>query len=588
MSPMEPNSERPSFVSPAPFSNSAISVTAPVLTEDTISSPEPTGVEPIPVFTSSMGCPPIDISAPNPESAQAFFDPADSFGFQDISQSGRVNAQRVFQYDAPHQNNNNVYANANCSALFVEKKNLFLPCPSVYTEGQHQKAISKAFHSTRCLRRQHIVNQCRHDPVRYRAGGSSSSSICSRSSSSSPGTSRRYSNASLGKLSTSTDEDMSLNPSTPNTPITPLTPSETNGETLKDVTIFNFPVTNSHMNLSGTDSSINSQLSCSYGRLPLDLDIDDDDDVFSNDISTIPATISSLPVSPQDTTVTDCCNIRNHQYRANDNLYSFSNKTALTTAGTTTTTTTTSQNVNCATDAAFLSSTFLSHHQHNNICHMTQCHNDEKKGDAGLIPQASSSSSTESMSPSHDPLPAVLSAALQVCETGELGQSRDSNNNESSALNGGLNPTPNPNPALLSAALEAYQSGQITPLLKHELKWVIQLRRLSLGKDEMEVSFDPPTVAQMSDAEMTRAERRRKQNRIAARKFRQKRKSVEEQLVQTIQALKETNSSLEQKAEQLRGEKQALMEFMADHLLVCPFLSQLQLENLAIGDDPAS
>ncbi|RUS79361.1 hypothetical protein EGW08_012882 [Elysia chlorotica] len=583
MSPMEPNSDRPSFVLQAHFSNSAISETAPVLTPDTISSPEPTGAEPIPVFTSALACPPIDVLTADTVSGQQFLAPDESLGFQETSHAGRVDAQMVFQYDTSFHNNNNIYTNTNCSAHFPENINASIPCSSVFTEGQHQRNANK----TRCVRRQHVVTHCRHDPVRYRAGGSTSS-ICSRSSSSSPGTSRRYSNTSLGKLSTSTDEDVSMNPSTPNTPmtpLTPLTPGDTNGNALKDVTIFKFPATDSHTISCGTDNSI----SCSYGRLALDLDLEEDDDVFCNDISTIPTTIHTLSSkTTEETTVTDHCNARSHQNR-NDNLYTFANNLAHSATASTTTTTT---SINSHADIALLSSALLSHNQHSNHRHTAQCAKFKDAEDTGVPAPVgcSRASLSSSLSSGPDPLPALLDDVLQACDASSLGPSRDSNNNESAGLDPGLQPTapsPSPSPALLSAALEAYQSGQITPLLKHELKWVIQLRRLSLGKDEMEVSFDPPTVAQMSDAEVTRAERRRKQNRIAARKFRQKRKSVEEQLVQTIQALKETNSSLEQKAEQLRGEKQALMEFMADHLLVCPFLSQLQLENLVIAEDAA-
>lgn len=40
------------------------------------------------------------------------------------------------------------------------------------------------------------------------------------------------------------------------------------------------------------------------------------------------------------------------------------------------------------------------------------------------------------------------------------------------------------------AALEAYNTGTITPLLKEELKYYIQSRRLSEGKNELVVDFN--------------------------------------------------------------------------------------------------
>ena len=41
------------------------------------------------------------------------------------------------------------------------------------------------------------------------------------------------------------------------------------------------------------------------------------------------------------------------------------------------------------------------------------------------------------------------------------------------------------------AALESYNTGKITPLLKEELKYYIQTRRLSEGKKELVVDFSP-------------------------------------------------------------------------------------------------
>ena len=43
---------------------------------------------------------------------------------------------------------------------------------------------------------------------------------------------------------------------------------------------------------------------------------------------------------------------------------------------------------------------------------------------------------------------------------------------------------------LYLAAMESYQTGSLTPILKEELKYHIQSRRMSEGKDEMIVEFD--------------------------------------------------------------------------------------------------
>ncbi|XP_012946022.1 uncharacterized protein LOC101863713 [Aplysia californica] len=137
--------------------------------------------------------------------------------------------------------------------------------------------------------------------------------------------------------------------------------------------------------------------------------------------------------------------------------------------------------------------------------------------------------------------------------------------------------------SLLSAARESVRCGRLTPLLKVELKYLIQARRMSEGKDEMEVSFEPRADAQLSASELERVERRRRQNRAAAKKFREKRKSTEESLLKNIQELQETNSRLVEQAKQLRHEKQLLMEIVAEHLLVCPHLGQLPVD--IIGGD---
>ena len=46
------------------------------------------------------------------------------------------------------------------------------------------------------------------------------------------------------------------------------------------------------------------------------------------------------------------------------------------------------------------------------------------------------------------------------------------------------------NVKLYMAAIESYRTGSITPILKEELKYSIQSRRLSEGKDEMVVEFE--------------------------------------------------------------------------------------------------
>ena len=498
---MEPTSERSSFVPPAPFPNaSAISATAPVLTEDTVSSP---GVESVPIFTSGLLCSSAAMLTSNHEPAPSFFSSHDCFGLHDIAQSGYNNAETIINSDACHNQSSNENIRPSSSAPCIPNENELLRCSSVFIEGQQQNTSNKNAFGARCLRRQHAANPCRHGPMRYLPKGSSSS-ISSRSSSSSPGTNRRYSNA---KSCSSTDEDMSTNPNTPNTPITPLTPGDVNGDALnKAGTIFNFPVIDSRtVNSSNINSNNNlcnindknNQSACVCEGLDLDLDLDDDDDVFCSDLSAIPTTITPFSTNittALEPTIAGSCSMRNQQNHNNGGPQScLGNKNTIA-AATGTVNTTSTTNVNCSTDSvALFSSAFLSHHQPDSS-YVTR----PRTGENDLAVTCSNSHASTN-SPSQNSLPALLSDALQVCQKDELGETPDPNNNNSSGSDrtDALSPSSSPNPALLSAALEAYQSGQITPLLKHELKWVIQLRRLSQGKEEMEVSFEPPTVAQV-------------------------------------------------------------------------------------------
>lgn len=45
---------------------------------------------------------------------------------------------------------------------------------------------------------------------------------------------------------------------------------------------------------------------------------------------------------------------------------------------------------------------------------------------------------------------------------------------------------------LRKATTAALETGQLTPIIKEELKLFIQSRRLSIGQDELTVTFSPP------------------------------------------------------------------------------------------------
>ena len=52
--------------------------------------------------------------------------------------------------------------------------------------------------------------------------------------------------------------------------------------------------------------------------------------------------------------------------------------------------------------------------------------------------------------------------------------------------------------SLATAAMSAVQTGSVTPLIKEELKYSIQSRRLAKGKDELQVEFMEPAPEKVS------------------------------------------------------------------------------------------
>ncbi|XP_045187009.1 uncharacterized protein LOC123544919 [Mercenaria mercenaria] len=112
------------------------------------------------------------------------------------------------------------------------------------------------------------------------------------------------------------------------------------------------------------------------------------------------------------------------------------------------------------------------------------------------------------------------------------------------------------------AALESYSTGKITPLLKEELKYYIQTRRLSEGKNELVVDFDtvPKKSQKLRPDEVARLERRREQNRRASEKFRSKKKTEVQNLQKIYQQLEQRNKELLRELGNLQAERDALYE----------------------------
>lgn len=53
---------------------------------------------------------------------------------------------------------------------------------------------------------------------------------------------------------------------------------------------------------------------------------------------------------------------------------------------------------------------------------------------------------------------------------------------------------------LIRATNHALETGSLTPIIKEELKCLIQSRRLSLGQDELQVTFTTQSVPEVINA----------------------------------------------------------------------------------------
>ncbi|XP_076443035.1 uncharacterized protein LOC143281672 [Babylonia areolata] len=123
---------------------------------------------------------------------------------------------------------------------------------------------------------------------------------------------------------------------------------------------------------------------------------------------------------------------------------------------------------------------------------------------------------------------------------------------------------------LAKAEKQAMESGTITPLVKQELKLLIQSRRLSQGKEELKVGFKEPCQHKLTPEEEERRQRRKDQNRRAAKRFRQNKKVRESTLMEEIGMLEGKNDGLREKVTELQRVKDRLLKHIYRHLVSCP------------------
>ncbi|XP_076100504.1 uncharacterized protein LOC143069647 [Mytilus galloprovincialis] len=132
----------------------------------------------------------------------------------------------------------------------------------------------------------------------------------------------------------------------------------------------------------------------------------------------------------------------------------------------------------------------------------------------------------------------------------------------------------NNNNTLLDATLLALKTGNLAPLIKEDLKYTIQSRRYKQGQEELKVEIPKEKIYELTVEEKIKIDRRREQNRQAAHRFREKKKSTSSLLFKKIQEQEADNMKKTNEVKELRKEKEQLQKMLFEHLLVCPNAKQ--------------
>ncbi|XP_076100503.1 cyclic AMP-dependent transcription factor ATF-3-like [Mytilus galloprovincialis] len=120
------------------------------------------------------------------------------------------------------------------------------------------------------------------------------------------------------------------------------------------------------------------------------------------------------------------------------------------------------------------------------------------------------------------------------------------------------------------ATLTALETGELTPLVKEELKYTIQSRRLANGQSELGVEFTEPEQGQLTEEEKEKIVKRREQNKLAARRFRQRRRAKGPVYAKEVSELEADNTRKLAEIRRLRKERDELQAMLQNHMLVCP------------------
>ncbi|KAL8592635.1 hypothetical protein ACOMHN_026565 [Nucella lapillus] len=122
---------------------------------------------------------------------------------------------------------------------------------------------------------------------------------------------------------------------------------------------------------------------------------------------------------------------------------------------------------------------------------------------------------------------------------------------------------------LVVATLASLDSGDPSNIIKQDLRLIIQSRRKAEGKGELQVDFKTPPKDELTDEEWEKVRKRRDQNRLAARRFRQKQRRMSSTLSNRVRRFETANMRLKMELATLETEKDDLLKLVSQHGHAC-------------------
>ncbi|CAG2193942.1 unnamed protein product [Mytilus edulis] len=93
---------------------------------------------------------------------------------------------------------------------------------------------------------------------------------------------------------------------------------------------------------------------------------------------------------------------------------------------------------------------------------------------------------------------------------------------------------------------------------------------LANGQSELGVEFTEPEQGQLTEEEKEKIVKRREQNKLAARRFRQRRRAKGPVYAKEVNELEADNTRKLAEIRRLRKERDELQAMLQNHMLVCP------------------